>query len=290
MGYINSYYNPGPGINKDGKKKKGFFVFFEVLGAKFFKLIGANLLYFVSSLPFFVLAIFILAPQISNGFGLEGILDLIENPDTARTSMYTILACGIINFFGTGPASAGYAFVTRCFSRREHTWIFYDGWNKFKENLKNSFFLLIVDVLVIFLIMNASAIYSQIANGTQPVYMFIRYFLLVLFFVYIMSHIFVYQIMVTYECKFKELIKTSLIMAIANLPMCVLMIIITGLIFFAISLLGIVSPLVYAIVGLSFTRFPLEFFATRVIDKNIRMVKKKSAVREAENIPEKVEA
>ena len=143
MGYINSYYNPGPGINKDGKKKKGFFVFFEVLGAKFFKLIGANLLYFVSSLPFFVLAIFILAPQISNGFGLEGILDVIENPDTARTSMYTILACGIINFFGTGPASAGYAFVTRCFSRREHTWIFYDGWNKFKENLKNSSILIV---------------------------------------------------------------------------------------------------------------------------------------------------
>ncbi len=290
MGYFNSYYNPGPGVSKDVKKKKGFFAFFEVLGAKFFKLIKANLLYFVSSLLYFVFAIFLLAPQISNGFGLERILNVIENADTARASMYTILACVILNFFGSGPASAGYAFVTRCFSRREHTWVFYDGWNKFKENFKNASLLLIIDILVIFLVMNASAIYSQIAGGTQPVFMFIRYFLIVLFLVYTIAHIFVYQIMVTYECKFKELIKTSLIMAIANLPMCVLMMIITGGILFAISLLGILSPIVYAILGLSLTRFPLEFYATRVIDKNIRMVKKKTAIREAENIPEKVEA
>lgn len=285
-----SNFDSGAGISKNARKKKGFFIFFEVLGAKFFKLIKANLLYFFSSIIYFVFSIFVLAPLISSGFGLESILSSLEDSDSARAIMYTILACGLINFFGTGPSSAGYAFVTRCFSRREYTWVFHDGWSKFKENFKNSMLLLLLDIVVIFLVMNASSIYSQMSGGTQPVLMFIRYFLLVVFFVYIMAHIFVYQIMVTYECKFKELIKTSIIMAIAKLPACVVMLVITGAILFAVSLLGFLSPLVYSIIGLSFTRFPLEFYASRVIDKNIRMVKKKSAVREAEKIPEKVEA
>lgn len=281
MGYLNSFYNAGPGVSKDERKKKGFFVYFEVLGAKFFKLIKANIIYFLASILYIVLAIFFLAPLISNGFGLESILSGLEDAQKAKSIIYTILSCWLLNFFGAGPASAGYAFVTRCFTRREYTWVFSDGWDKFKENFLSSVKLLVTDIIVIFILMNAISIYSQISDG-NVFYMFLRYLLMVIFFVYMMAHIFTYQIMVTYECKFKDIIKTSIIMAIANLPVCVLLIIITGAILLLISNLGLFTPAVFAILGMSFTRFPLEFYATRVIDKNIRMVKKKSAIRESE--------
>lgn len=42
---------PGPGISKNGPQKKRFFLFWELYFRKFFKLIGANVLYVLFSLP-----------------------------------------------------------------------------------------------------------------------------------------------------------------------------------------------------------------------------------------------
>lgn len=283
MGFFNSYYNPGPGVEKNEKKKKGFFAFFEVFGVKFFKLIKANVLFFAASLIYLFFAIFVLAPFVSQAFGLEVMLNNFEDSDLVKTVIYTIIACVLLNYFGSGPVSAGYAFVTRCFSRREHTWILSDGWAKFKENFVNGMLLLITDSVVIFLLMNAISIYSFMVAQGKPFFMYLKYFSVMIFFVYMMAHIFAYQIMVTYECKFRDIIKNSIIMAMAKLPICVLLMVFTGAILFFLSYLGFFTAVVYAVIGLSFARFPLEFYASRVIDKNIIMVKKKTAVREMEN-------
>ena len=45
------YSKPGPGVKKNGPKKKGFVVFFEIYFRKFWKLILANLLFVLVSLP-----------------------------------------------------------------------------------------------------------------------------------------------------------------------------------------------------------------------------------------------
>ncbi len=45
------YNKPGPGVSKNGPKKKGFVVFFEIFFRKFWKLILANLLFVAVSLP-----------------------------------------------------------------------------------------------------------------------------------------------------------------------------------------------------------------------------------------------
>ena len=62
MGLFNSYLKEGPGVDVNAPKKKGIFLFFEVLGRKFFKLMKANGLYFLTSIPFFVIVMLILAP------------------------------------------------------------------------------------------------------------------------------------------------------------------------------------------------------------------------------------
>lgn len=287
MGLFNDLGSTGAGISKNERKKKGFFYFFEVLFAKFFKLIKANILYFLVSIPYLIVALFFIAPMLSQATGLDELMMNIEETEMAKSIIYTIMACAIFNFFGSGPASAGYAFVTRCFTRREYTWVASDGWDKFKENFKNGMLLFVVDMVVIYIILNSVIFYNfMIANGgdnQQIFFLFIKYFLLVVLYVYMISHIFAYQIMVTYECEFKDMLKTSVIMGMANLPMCTLLVIITGAIFMLLSSLGFLSVFVHAIIGITFTRFPLEFFATRVIDKNINMVKKQSAIRESEN-------
>ncbi|MDD2362122.1 MAG: DUF624 domain-containing protein [Oscillospiraceae bacterium] len=45
------YSKPGPGVQKDGPKKKSFVIFFEIFTRKFWKLITVNLLYVLFSLP-----------------------------------------------------------------------------------------------------------------------------------------------------------------------------------------------------------------------------------------------
>ncbi len=45
------YSKPGPGVQKNGPKKKTFIIFFEIFFRKFWKLITANLLFVLISLP-----------------------------------------------------------------------------------------------------------------------------------------------------------------------------------------------------------------------------------------------
>ena len=45
--------------------------------------------------------------------------------------------------------SAPYAYIMRCYTRGEHVWIWSDGWDKFKENLKYTVPILIIDSLII---------------------------------------------------------------------------------------------------------------------------------------------
>ena len=45
------YNKPGPGVDKNGPQKKGIVIFFELYFRKFWKLILANLLYVLVSLP-----------------------------------------------------------------------------------------------------------------------------------------------------------------------------------------------------------------------------------------------
>ena len=56
-----NYAKPGPGVDKNAPKKKGFFLYFEIFRRKFFKLLQANMLYFLCSLPFLAI-IFFLTP------------------------------------------------------------------------------------------------------------------------------------------------------------------------------------------------------------------------------------
>lgn len=93
------YDKPGPGVRKDAKKKKMFFVFLEIWGRNFFKLIPVNLVYSVMSL--FILPGGLAAAGMTNvarnlardkhSFGLS---DFFE---TIKKNWKQALPAGIIN-------------------------------------------------------------------------------------------------------------------------------------------------------------------------------------------------
>ncbi len=261
MVLFNNYAKPGPGVDVNAPKKKGIALFVEIFGRKFFQLIKANFVCFIISIPFIAVALLILAPQISDLlFGN----DLYNNP-TLKIMIDVLFAGTIFNFFGSGPVSAAYAYVTRSFTRSQPVWVVSDGFDKFKENFRQSIGLVVIDMIIIFLGFTAFRFYGMRTDILSSIACMVIVFA---FAIYTVAHIFMYQIMITYECKFKDIIKNSLLMTMAKLPMCVLLVLITGILCVVIfGTLGFFSIIVYATIGMSLTRFPLEFYAARVIEK-----------------------
>lgn len=263
MGIFNRYLKEGPGVDKNAPKKKGIFLFAELVGRKFFLMLRANVLYSLVSIPFFAVSLFLLAPVISNVLLPAGAI----TDAWTQIMIYVFFTGFLFTFFGSGPASASYAFITRSFTRSEHVWIASDGFDIFKANFKSAILLVVIDIAVIYLAMNAVSFYGMNANGLS---VFLRFFIMVLFALYAISHMFAYQIMVTYECKFFDIIKYAIVMTLAKLPMCILLSVIAGAVWVLLwYYLGIVGVILYLIVGLTFARYPLEFYAARVIEKNI---------------------
>lgn len=279
MGLFNSYLKEGPGVSKNAPKKKGIFLFFEVLYRKFFKLVKANVIYVLESIPFLAIGIFAVAPFVANALGMKAAVEAGTNHGDLFL-LYISITCALLNIFGSGPASAAYAYVTRCFTRSYHVWVWSDGWNNIKENFKQSMIMVILDVAVLIIAVYSIYFYGTFAvsvmPGGQTMFILFRYILSVMLCLYMLMHIFIYQIMVTYECSFRELLKNSFIMMMAKLPMCLLLAAVTGIIFVLMFIyIGNAGIFVYILIGLSLTRFPLEFYAARVIEKNIKTVEKK---------------
>ncbi len=70
----------------------------------------------------------------------------------------TYSACfsiGVFTFWGSGPATAAYSYITRCFTRGEHTWVLSDGADKFKENFKQSMVVVLIDAVLLVFGINA---------------------------------------------------------------------------------------------------------------------------------------
>ena len=291
----------GPGVDKNAPKKRGFFLFWDIVIQKFTKMLGANMLHFLFSILYLAFVYIILSGFIIQGLGIDTAISSAAkvgavdeaSVETVEQMLYfmvrAFITVFIFNFFGSGPVTASYAYVMRCYTRGEHTWMMSDGWDKFKENLKQSIPLLIIDVAVILLGMNAYSFYTAFSaeyagTGMGTFIDMVRYFTVVVLFLYMMMHMYVYQIMVTYKCKFGELMKSSALMTLAKLPMNLLLTVITGagivLIFWFIPN-PMISLVIYLVIGGVLFRYPLEFYASRVIEKNIKAVKKAEKKNEA---------
>lgn len=296
-----NYMKEGPGVDKNAPKKKGFFLFWDIVIQKFTKMLGANMLHFILSVIYLAFIYIILSSFVIQGLGIDNAISSAAQVGAAdEASIATVeqmlyfmirafITVFVFNYFGSGPVTASYAYIMRCYTRGEHAWMWSDGWDKFKENLKQSVPVLIIDIVVLILGLNAYSFYTafaaEYAGTAAGTFMdMVRYFTIVVLFIYMMMHIYIYQIMVTYKCKLWELYKSAAMMTLAKLPMNLLLTVITAagilLIFWFIPN-PMVSLIVYLVLGGILFRYPLEFYASRVIEKNIKAVKKAEKKNEA---------
>ena len=126
---------------------------------------------------------------------------------------------GVFTFWGSGPATAAYSYITRCFTRGEHTWVLSDGADKFKENFKQGMVVVLIDAVLLVFGLNAILFYHSLYVSTgSMLWMMLLYVMILVLVVYTMMHPYLYQIMVTFECGIGSLYKNALLITLAKLP------------------------------------------------------------------------
>jgi len=240
FGFFGGGSKPGKGIDKDEPPKRRFFIFFDVLIRKFFKIAQINMLYVLVSLPYLVL-LFSLSPfnidmvkslpnldmdQLLSGIGSvgEGWLDV---------AMRMMFAFFIVTFWGSGPASAGMGKVLRNYSKESHSWIWSDFWQEFKSNFKQGMIVLIVDMVVIFLATQAFMVYGGMysLNGNSMMIL-IQLVLCLALVIYTFMHGYIYQLMITYEGGMKSIYRNSFLFTLVKFPQNLALTVVSMAIFF----------------------------------------------------------
>ncbi|MDP4095170.1 MAG: DUF624 domain-containing protein [Bacillota bacterium] len=203
------YNKPGPGVNRDTPPKPRFQLFFELFFRKFWNLIKLNLLFFVFNIPAIAAALFIAQFVMGNRTSGSALGDLYVLMVTAA-----VLVC--IPIITLGPAQAGFTYVLRNYSREEHAFI----WSDFKEhalrNLKQSLIIMAIDLVVTFVMCLDISVFAAIKDG-GAVISFADAILLILFVLYMIMHMYIYPMLITFELKVTQIYKNALIFALLKL-------------------------------------------------------------------------
>lgn len=218
-----SYQKEGPGVSKDDVEKRKFFLFFELYFRKFWKLIKLNLLYFfvniISVLSMAVIVVSIIAPH------EKGTIDGI-----ALIAYGVLILSGII----VGPSTAALVYVLRNYANQRHSFMASDFFEQFKKNFKQSVPVGLLAMVLPAVFTFAMRYYAGINTlwGTGLLCLTTFCVLVVL-----SAYLYVYPIMVTFDLKLKQILRNSLIMAFANFPVNILVLIISGAILYGVFML-----------------------------------------------------
>ena len=261
MGLFFNFDKPGPGVDKDAPKKKGIFLYFELFFRKFWLLLKANMLYFIVSLPVMALYNFILI----NALGTF----MSEVGGEAVWHLSVVLTAFFAIYWGTGPVTGGYVYLLRNFAREEHVFLASDFFEKSKETFKIGLITLIADLIIMILGINAISVYhAMIVQGvTIAKYALVAMF--VMFILYTFMHYYIYEFSVTFENSVRETFKNSFVTAAATFPANLLLtvfgIVVSVYAFSYITSFAVI--ILMFLMWISFMRFPVDFYAARMIKR-----------------------
>lgn len=263
MGIFPDYTKAGPGIDKDAPKKKGVFLYFELVWRYLSKFVLSNMLYMAISLPILIVYHYLFFGIFGTIYGENGSIDTINH----SALIFTVL---LVVFWGTGPASCGYTHILRNMAREEHVWISLDFFKTAKKSFKRGLIFLIVDLVVFVTSMVALSVYSSYAKSSSALYFIPMGVVIFALGMYTLMHFFMYEFEITFENKLKEIYKNSMLLSIATFPMCaVITVIICFLTYIVLAVLrsGIVIIASF-IIWVGLMRFMIDLYTARFIKRN----------------------
>ena len=271
---------PGKGVEKETKQKHRFFIFFDVIFRKFMRFVQLNTIFVGFSLPYLLL-MYWFSPlnattlsYITNA-GIGEYINAMPFEDRAAFDVMLRLIFTLVIgvMWGVGPVSAGISYVMRNFAREEHAWVFSDFWEHLKKNFKQSFVVMFFDLLILYLSLTAFNFYShQYTLKPDNIYLIAQGLLGFILVIYTFMHYYIYQLMVTYEGRIKNLYKNAMMFAIAKFPQnLVVTILVLAIIVGMFMLLSIFAFLIFAMFFTILCKFIIEFYTSEVIRKTALM-------------------
>jgi len=272
--FFNNYSKPGPGVKKRDPNLPRKQIFFEILPRNIWKLTKLNILYLSFALPFFIvtmLAMGVISTPIVNMLATQqdiGMTDVAGHDIIIRFG----LSFWFTVFLGQGPITAGLTYIVREYGNENHCWLFSDFIERIKSNFKQGIALWIVDLLVV-------------CGGSIALMFYLRAKMLFLVIalvavlnIFFLAHIYIYQMMITYDLNLKHIFKNSVLIALGKLPQS--LIIIAGFIIVYILIpyialfygQGLVFLAVLAIEVFLFpalTTFTVNFYIKPILEKYI---------------------
>ena len=200
------YTKPGPGIPKDAPPKARIVVFFEIFTRKFWNLIKINMMFSLFNIPAIIAVLFMSQIFITNNLSDDPGIDL-----ALRFIICSILMC--VPILTVGPAQAGFTYLLRNYAREEHAFIWWDFKEAAKKNFKQSMIICLIDLVVVLIIgidinlygsMGGNSFLMSIASG----------FLILAFVIYMMMHLYIYPMLVTFKLSIKQIYKNAFIFSI----------------------------------------------------------------------------
>ena len=267
-----------PDFTPDMMPKNRFELFFEMLKLNLFNLLKVNLMYFVFWIPFWIWTWMNL-----------NVLLTYDSPEAFAADGYMMVyamgaaLCVMI----TGPAKCALKYITRNYARDEHVWLWSDFIGAIKVNWKQGLALSVLNGLFLFLFVYGLSFYNNMAAVTGSyVYLFLQVLLVVLGAMFLLMNLYAWPMMVTYELKFTQILRNSLVLAIGRLPLSVLFGLITVI---PLVIAGFWLPFLFwyfiigyalaSFVNCSYTNAAFDrFFNTRIEGAEVgRGMQKKSA-------------
>lgn len=255
----------GPGIEKDAPPEPRIIIFFRVFGRKFWNLISVNLLFFIFNIPaipaLMAAMMFAFPAEISE----DALLDILF-----RFALGTFLLS--VPALTVGPAQAGLTYILRNYSREEHAFIWMDFKDAAKKNFKQSLIISAIDYLIVIVLCIAVNFYLRYPNGGVMMRI-IAGFVIMAFVIFMMMHIYIYPMLVTFNLKLKDIYKNALIFAvlkfIPNLGILAVCFLLSTAVFFLNTAAGFVC---FILISGSITGLIMNFYSYPVLVKYLSAV------------------
>ena len=252
-------------------------LFFEMLRIRFTSLMRANLFYVLFWLPamiWTVINLLALMNTMSPDMGLQDATMAEQINGIIIMYLAGMIPCIAI----TGPFTAGITYILRNWARDQHSFFMSDFWDTVKANWKQALAVSALTSVMPIALYVSWQFYGQMA-ATSVVYIVPQMLVLGVGVCWSLALTIIYNMMITYDLKFGQLIRNSLVLTVGRLPL-TFVIRLATLIVPAVAVLLVwtvpieqyvllVLAAYYLLLGFALSRFITASYANSLFDRFI---------------------
>lgn len=255
------YTKPGPGVSKDEPPKPRIKVFFEVLSRKFWNLVKLNMLFFLFNLPAILTMLILMMVFVDSSITADLGSDLM-----LKFILGSIFIC--IPVLTVGPAQAGFTYILRNYAREEHAFLWWDFKENAIRNFKESLIISVLDLLVFVIVLFDLRAYFLFNKGNLLMTI-ASSFLILAFVIYMMMHMFIYPMLVTFKLSIKQVLRNSLIFAMMKFIPNLGILLLCGILLVASFWNPIIGFILLPLFTLSLIGFITNFYVYPLLKKHM---------------------